>query len=429
MNSKYILAMCFLVILSSCNTSPKKVTNVSDYNDYLELAENKNLMDAEKEYAFWTAKTEEAHNPYSYSSQIAHAYASMFAATGKIDYLKLAEENLIQLNESKNHESSGAMKSLAANYISQHKFKEALQLLNKAEMNGDNLKGTQKMLFDVHLELGNYKMAKAYLAKFENMSDFDYLIRLAKWSDHIGNLDAAITYLEKAKTVAESSNMKGIKQWSYTNLADFYGHAGRIDDSYAHYLMALELDPNDAYAKKGIAWIVYSHEKNPDEALRILNSVMRDYHAPDYYLLKSEIHEFKGDMAAKDEQLALYIEAVKNKAYGDMYNQYNVLLYTQENQNLKEAIAVSKSEIENRPTPHSYDLLAWSYFKNGQLEEALNLTRNHVLGFTSEPLALYHSAEILKASGYLDEVKGLKPDLMDSTYELGPLMAEKVSQL
>ena len=429
MNSKYILAFCFLAILSSCTTSSKKVSNTSDYNRYLDLAENKTWNDAQKDYNFWSKKLEAAPNQYSYLSKIAHSNGAMFASTGKIDYLKSAEKNLIELNEIRNYESSGPMKSLAANYISQHKFKAALQLLNKAEMNGDNLLGTQKMLFDVHLELGNYKMAKAYLEKFENMSDFDYLIRLAKWSDHQGNLDAAITYLEKAKTIAESSNIKGIKQWAYTNLADFYGHAGRIEDSYTHFLKALELDPNDAYAKKGIAWIVYSHEKNPDEALRILNSVMKDYHAPDYYLLKSQIYEFKGDMAAKNEQLTLYTNAVKNRDYGDMYNQYNVQLYTHENQNLEAAIAISKIEIENRPTAHSYDLLAWSYFKNGALQEALSLTRNHVLGYTSEPLALYHSAEILKAAGELEEVKALKPDLMASAYELGPIMAEKVSQL
>lgn len=429
MNSKYILAICALVILSSCNTSSKKVTDTSDYNAYLELAENKNMLDAQKDYDFWTTKTKEAYNPYSFSSQIANTYSTMFAATGKIDYLKLAEKNLVELNEATHYESSGALKSLAVNSIAQHEFKEALQLLKKAELNGDNLEGTQKMLFDVHLELGNYKMAKAYLEKFENMSDFDYLIRLAKWSDHQGNLDAAITYLEKAKAIAESSNLEGIKQWSYTNLADFYGHAGRIDESYNYFLKALKLNPNDAYAKKGIAWIIYSHEKNPDEALRILNTVTKDYHAPDYYLLKSQIHEFKGDIASKDEQLALYHDAVKNKAYGAMYNQYNVLLYTQENQNLQEAIAIAKMEIVNRPTPHSYDLLAWSYFKNGQLQEALELTKNQVLGKTSEPVALYHSAEILKAAGNLEEVKALKPDLMASAYELGPLMAKKVSQL
>ncbi|WP_317127985.1 tetratricopeptide repeat protein [Gelidibacter gilvus] len=253
MNSKYILALCFLAILSSCTTSSKKVSNTSDYNRFLDLAENKTWNDAQKDYNFWSIKLEAAPNQYSYLSKIANTNGAMFASTGKIDYLKSAEKNLRDLNEIRNYKSSGPMKSLAANYISQHKFKAALQLLNKAEMNGDNLLGTQKMLFDVHLELGNYKMAKAYLEKFKNMSDFDYLIRLAKWSDHQGNLDAAITYLEKAKTIAESSNLKGIKQWAYTNLADFYGHAGRIEDSYTHFLKALEIDPNDAYAKKGIA--------------------------------------------------------------------------------------------------------------------------------------------------------------------------------
>ena len=52
----------------------------------------------------------------------------------------------------------------------------------------------------------------------------------------------------------------------------------------------------DAYAKKGIAWIVYSYEKNPDEALRILNSVTNTFFAPDYYLLKADIFEYKGDL-------------------------------------------------------------------------------------------------------------------------------------
>jgi len=429
MNSKHILALCFLVIISSCSTSPENITNNTDYDQYLDRTENETWSNAQKNYDFWNTKLEKAPNQHSYLSKISNSNAAMFAATGNIDYLKSAESNLVKLNEVRNYEASGPLKSLAANYISQHKFKEALQLLYKAEINGDHLKDTQKMLFDVHLELGNYKMAKTYLEGFKNMSDFDYLIRLSKWSDHKGNLDAAIKYMEKAKAIAETSNRDAIKQWSYTNLADFYGHAGRIEDSYQHFLKALELDPNDAYAKKGIAWIVYAHEKNPDEALRILNSVMKHYQAPDYFLLKSQIYEFKGDMKAKNEQLKRYYKAVKNEAYGAMYNQYNVQLYTQENSNLREAIAIAKTEIDNRPTPHSYDLLAWSYFKNGQLDEALNVTKNHVLGHTSEPMAMYHSAEILKATGNLDKVKELKPDLMASVYELGPLLAEKVSQL
>jgi tetratricopeptide (TPR) repeat protein len=429
MNSKYILAFCTLLLLSSCETENKQVTNSNDYNNYLELAENKTLQHAESNREFWTEKLEKSPNQFPYRSKIASSYSQLFAATGNIEYLKKAEQKLIEVNEITNFKSPGSLMGLASNYISQHKFKEALELLTKAELIGDQLSDVQKMIFDVQLELGNSEMAKVYLEKIENMSDFDYLIRLAKWSDHQGNLDAAIKYLEKAKSIAESSNQKGIMQWTYTNLADFYGHAGKIDESYKLYLKALEIDPNDAYSKKGIAWIVYSYEKNPDEALRILNTVTETYHAPDYYLLKAEIYEFQGDKASKLEQFKLYKDAVKNESYGAMYNKYDVLLYTDENQNLDEAIAIAKIEVEHRPTPQSYDLLAWSYFRSGNISEALKVVDNHVVGHTFEPMALYHSAEIYKAAGKVDKANALKKEIAESSYELGPIIAEKVSKI
>ncbi|WP_290683271.1 hypothetical protein [Kordia sp.] len=63
----------------------------------------------------------------------------------------------------------------------------------------------------------------------------------------------------------------------------------------------MALNPNDAYAKKGVAWIVFSHEKNPEEALRILNTIMSQHKAPDYYLLKAEIAEFMGKEQKKNK--------------------------------------------------------------------------------------------------------------------------------
>ena len=37
---------------------------------------------------------------------------------------------------------------------------------------------------------------------------------------------------------------------------------------------------------------MYSHERNPEEAMRILNSITANYQVPDLYLLKAEIAEF-----------------------------------------------------------------------------------------------------------------------------------------
>ncbi|MEO6348556.1 MAG: cell surface protein [Aquaticitalea sp.] len=430
MNSKHIVAICTLLILSSCNSDKKQVTNSKDYNNYLELAENKNLQNAESNREFWTKKLVNNPTQLPYLGNIASSYSHLFAATGDIAYLKEAEKNLIQAHEYYNYQNLGSLMGLASNYISQHKFKEALMLLTKAELLGDHLSDIQKMIFDVQMELGNYDMAKVYLEKLENMNDFDYLIRLSKWSDHYGNLDATIKYLEKAQTIAESSKKDDIMYWTYTNLADFYGHAGRVEESYKLYLKALNINPDDAYSKKGIAWIAYSYENNPDEALRILNTVTETYHSPDYFLLKAQIYEYKSDTAEKEAQLKLYKEAVKNPSYGDMYNMYNVILYNHENENLDEAIAIAKIEVENRPTPTSYDLLAWSYFNNGNLAEALKIVKTHIIDHTSHPLALLHCAVILKAGGETEKANEIKNKLEENNlYELGPVATKDVNRI
>lgn len=422
---KKILPLILVVVAFSCNTN--QVTNAEDYKSYLSASLNKS--DITSNVQKLTDKIDARPDQFTQLAKRAGIYTQVFDATGDISYLIKAENDLIRAIEITGRKFPAFLKSLAANYISQHRFKEALVLLKEAEANGEKLNGTKKMLFDVYLELGNYIYAEQYLEQIKNNSDFDYLIRLAKWEDHKGNLEEAIEQMEKATVIAEASNLKGIKQWSYTNLADFYGHAGEIKKSYNHYLKALELDPNDAYAKKGIAWILYSYENNPEAALSILDHVGTYYKAPDYDLLRAEIAEFKNDKNLKAKSLASYKEAVSNAQYGEMYNKYNVMLFTEDFDSPERAIEIAKREVDNRPTPQSYDLLAWSYFKSGNVEKANAIIEKYVDSQTSEPEVLYHIAEIYKAAGKADKVKPLKKELIASLYELGPMMEAKIKQL
>ncbi len=414
-----------LALVWSCNS--KKVTQAEDYSPF--LASSINDKDVYADVQFWSDKLEVTPNEFPYYAKRAGAYTKLFSTTGNIDFLIQAEKDLIEANTKTNYKKSAYLKSLASNYISQHRFKEALGLLKQAEAIGEKLVGTKKMLFDVHLELGNDLHAESYLNAIKNPSDFDYLIRLAKWQDHNGNLDQAIAYMEQATAIAESSNIKATKQWAYTNLADFYGHAGAIKKSYQHYLMALDLDPNDAYAKKGIAWILYSYENNPDEALRILDHIETYYQAPDYELLRADIAEFKNDDHLKSVALNNYDNALRNTNYGEMYNTYNVLLNVEDKTSVDQALELAKREVDNRPTPQSYDLLAWSYFNTGAVEKANTIIEDYVDGQTFEPNALYHMAEIYKAVGKTEAVQPLKQELLASLYELGPTMITKIEQL
>lgn len=427
MKTNIILLLFAFVLASSCKEKTSKITKTTDYEIYITNPDNTILSKIEEDYSFWKNKYKETPNQYPYLAKLAAAESKLFTATGNIDYLKKAEDNLLEVNKITKYDNAGYLRSLARNYISQHKFKEALDVLKKAKINGENLEGTQKMLFDVHMELGNYEQAKDYLTKVKDLSDFGYLIRLSKWSDYKGDLSSAIKYLEKAQTIAESSQLNEIKQWTYTNLADFYGHDGQIENSYKNYLKALQLNPDNSYAKKGIAWIVYAHENNPKEAKRILEKIEKQHQSPDYYLFKAELAEFEGDTVQKNKYLKIYLDSVNNPKYGDMYNVHTSKLLADVNS--EKAVELAKIEVQNRPTPMSYDLLAWSYFNTGKKEKALEIIDTFVANKTFEPESQYHMAKIYKANGKTDKVTALKKELLASSYELGPVTTKQVLKL
>jgi tetratricopeptide (TPR) repeat protein len=261
------------------------------------------------------------------------------------------------------------------------------------------------------------------------MNSFDYLIRLAKWNDHKGDLDTAITFMEKARDIAEKDDNKALKIWSYSNLGDFYGHAGRIQESYDSFLKTLALDPNYSYALKGIAWIVFSKERNINEANRIIDAIAITHNTPDFYLLKSQIAQFKGDKTNEIRNRNAYFSMMEKNNYGAMYNKYNALIYADDKKTASKALEIAKIEVEHRPTADSYDLLAWAYLNVGENKKALEIAQNHVVGKSFEPKLQYHLAMIYKSNNLALKAKPIKEELLSSLYELGPNFEKKVNQL
>lgn len=433
MKTIQLLTLLFCIAIgctkSTTTTTTITITNPSDYTKYLQIDSNKMLEQAQKEAQFWSDKLEKNPNQYPYNVKLAAANNQLFHISGDIKQLKAAENNLLTANTKTNYNNAGYLRSLARNYISQHRFKEALALLEKAEKNGEKRQLTQFMLTDVHLELGNTQQASNYLSNVKNFKSFDYLIRISKFSDALGNLESAISYLEDALRIIEKSNKTDLLEWNYTNLGDYYGHAGRLQDAYQAYLKALAINPTNSYAKKGIAWIVFSHEKNAPAALQILEAIAAENSTPDLHLFMAEIADFTGNIAEKEAQIDQYFNKVSDKDYGAMYAKYNVLLLAEDISKSDTAIAIAKQEVQERPTPQSYDLLAWSYYKNGFLKKALSISKEFVINNTYEPEALLHTAQILKANKQVKEAQKLKEMLLESTFELGPNASKKLEQI
>ena len=230
-NLLYVIAV--FAIVSWGKKKSDFVSNPEDYNKYL-IAET--IPATSKHFELWNSKIKPDSTQLLSFSNVAGEYNSFFKKTGNIEYLKKAEQVLLKAVEIANINKASYRRALARNYISQHRFKEALLLTKEAEEIRGGKKETQSLFFDVYMELGNYTKAEKYLDSIKNMSDFGYLIRIAKWNDYKGDLDITIKYMEKAMKKAESSKNKTLLLWSYSNIADYYGHAGRIKDSYRYYL-------------------------------------------------------------------------------------------------------------------------------------------------------------------------------------------------
>ena len=424
---KLIKLLIVLILVSSCGTKNQDV--VAKKNDYDKYLVSNEVLTSSKYFNLWNSKIRPDSMQLTSFGIVGGEYNRFFQKTGNIEFLKKAEKSLEKAVDIANIGKPGYYRALARNYISQHRFKEAMKLADSAATIGGDKSETQSLYFDVHMELGNYELAEKYLDSLKNMSDFGYMIRLAKWNDYKGDLDTTINFMEMARAKAESANNKELMLWSYTNLGDYYGHAGRIQDSYNQYLKALEIDADNAYAKKGIAWIVFSNDKNAVEAIRILDSVTKTYNAPDYFLLKAEIADYMGNDLLRTKNLDQYFARVNNDMYGDMYNAYNLGLYIEETKQFDKAIVLAQTEVNNRPTPESYSWLGYSFLKNGEINKAVEVMDDHVYGKTFEPALLFQAAEVYKANGEEEKVAALKGELIGALYELGPNMEKQVHDL
>lgn len=424
---QYLLLACAVL---SCKQDQKSAMNTIDdpaYDIYLSTSQRPTYDATLEEQKFWSNKMRPDSSSAGVLAPLAGVHSTLFDQTGDASYLSTAEELLKKGRVVSANEKDSYGHGIAKNYISQHRFKEARELLETIYTEPNNQRNTELMLFDVYMELGEYQKADSMLGNVKNNRDYNYLIRLAKWSDYRGDLDSAIKYLEQAKELADASGKKPLRVWTYSNIADYYGHAGRIEDSYNHYMQTLALEPDNAYAKKGIAWIKYSNEKNTQEANRILDSIMVHHHIPDYHLLKAEMAAFQGDEEEVNKQERLFLDAVEKGNYGVMYNTYLIELYA--NSDPQKALALAKEEVQNRATPETYHLLAYAQLHNDMEEEALQTIEEHVVGKTYEPMAQFHSALVYKANGLTDKVTPIKEELLEASYELGPVVTEKVKNL
>ncbi|HZI24013.1 MAG TPA: tetratricopeptide repeat protein, partial [Chryseolinea sp.] len=177
---------------------------------------------------------------------------------------------------------------------------------------------------------------------------------------------------------------------------------------------------------KGIAWIALSHDLNTKAAKAITNELAARKHLPEAHLMLAEIAECDGDEKEKASQLKKFKSLVSSPQSKFMYHKYLATLEAEEFNNPAAAVAIAHEEIANRPTPQSYDLLAWGYYHQKNFREALSVAAGHVENQTFEPEAFYHLGMIYEANGNKEKARYYLTAALESEFELGPSTSRKI---
>ncbi len=355
---------------ASIASADGQIVNFEDFQDDLDYDVSKRIDEINAEIDSLEKVLEDRPNNILDLAKVASLLDERFDLKANVEDLNESVRFRESVAKKTAIKPEGAQRKLAQAYIKQHRFKDADSVMKSFTQEYAS-KESKYVLFDVAMELGRYEEAESILNDLKNESDYNYLIRSAKWNDYIGRLDNTILAMEKAMKLAESSGNTGWKLWSYSNIADYYGHDGQIGKSYDHYIKTLELDPGNTYALKGISWVAFSNDGQADKALEIINKLQERHPSPDYLLSKAELMEY---MDKEDESKALksdFVTQVNRPEYGEMYNAYLIEeLASGSEEDKKQALEIARKEIQNRATPETYDLLGLALLENGQSEDA-----------------------------------------------------------
>lgn len=424
--SKYLYPIAIILTLLMSCTKKQTISHRQDYDVYLSDGKvAKEIAGVTSEINFWQNRLQKDTGSYVDMLELASNHLRIFRLSGNINALKTGDSLLKRSSAKLNDTDPEILYSLSQNSIAQHQFLDAARYTNAAREARGDLYTIRLLQFDVNMELGKYNEAYASLQSLKDKSAFDYLVRKAKWEDHTGNLDKAILLMEEAFEKVKHKK-KSLYCWTLSNLADMYGHAGRIDDAYNAYLTVLKKDSANLYCLKGIAWIAYSHDNNTTEAKRIMQYILTQTEMPELKLLLAEIAESEGNMIEKGKLINEFISSVTRTGYGDMYNKYLIEIYASEFNHHNEAFLLAQKELKNRFTPETCDWMAWAYYNKGDIKQAFEYARTYVHKRTFEPQATMHTAFIYAAIGKKNEAKDMLRECLTSSFELGPVITRQI---
>jgi len=362
------------------------------------------------------ARVKRAPEDYAGYAGLGAAYLQKGRETADAADYELAknalEKSLDQL--SNDPAAAFAMTQMAVVCMVEHRFDDALTWAQRALELGSGDPSPWAIAGDALADMGDYKGAsEAYLRLKSAYGSEDEKLAFSYQRDSrisflrfvAGDTQGAIRLMRSAVYTAMTTHMPAENiAWSQYQLGEELFLAGETGLAEKAYLASLDAYPKYYRALAGLAKVRTSQGRYVD-GIGLYKEAIAAVPYPEYAAALGDIYQKLGqsEEAKKQHELVEFIGYL-SQLNQQIHNRDLALFYADHEIKLQESLALAQKELEVRRDIYSWDVLAWSLFKNDKPQEASEAMSHALEQGTKDPQLFFHAGMIYEKLG--DSHKG-----------------------
>lgn len=287
-----------------------------------------------------------------------------------------------------------ASRMLAAVYLSQHRFADALEVAQKAQGERPQDGWNYATAGDALLELGRYDEAfDMFEQAVVRRPDAGVYARVAYAKELQGDLAGALRIMKMAADATAPQDVEAAA-WVRTQLGLLHLQRGELNDARREFAHAEFLFPGHPYPLTGRVRLSVARG-DYRAALRLLEKLPA---TPESLAMRGDLLAALGDTR---RAAAMYGESERLERAGWESEQPQpgalARFLAARDRNVPEAVRLAERAAAERADVHTMDALAWAYFKAGRTADASIAIRRALRTGTVDPHIRCHAAVIAEA--------------------------------
>ncbi len=379
----------------------------------------------------WTAKAREKDADARNWVNLGDALMQHVRESADTNYYTYAErvyEKAVELDPN----NDGAITGLAWVNSGRHQFPKSIDLANKAIALNERNNLAYGLLGDAEVELGDYPAAFEHYQKMLDLRpDMASYSRSAHLLHITGQTFRAALLMRQA--ISGGGAFAENTAWCRAQLALIYFSDGNLPAAEQVLEDALQKTPNNRHVLAAMGKVKAALKDYPAAIACYQKTIAL---TPEHESLAAlgDLYALTDDKAAAEREYAL-VEELHRKSHAASDTTHNFPMaqfYVDHDRNLVEALRLAE---ERKTTKNVFeaDILAWCYYRNGELEPAKKAIRRALSQKTPEAKFLYHAGMIYAGAGdrvpaeqYLYRALSLNPNFSPI---LAPIAAQKLQEL